>query len=87
MESVEEEEVAESKPEEERDFEAAKVRMGLGDVFISFPDSHYCIMYNATKSESGKKVQLFCSVAHEVMCPSRMVVCMCIRYSWRETLF
>ena len=51
--------MAESKPEEERDFEAAKVRMGHGDVFVSFPDSHYCIMYNPTKSESGKKVQLF----------------------------
>ncbi|KAL5510812.1 hypothetical protein EMCRGX_G006416 [Ephydatia muelleri] len=45
----EEEEVAKSKPEEERDFEAAKVRMGHGDVFVSFPDSHYCIMYNPTK--------------------------------------
>ena len=80
----EDEEVAKRKPEEERDLEAAKVRMGHGDVFVS---SHYCIMYNATKSDSGKKVQVFCSVAHEVVCPNRMVVCMCIRYSWRETLF
>ena len=83
-ESEEEEEVAKSKPEE-RDFEAAKVRMGHGDVFVSFPDSHYCIMYNAAKSESGKKVQLFCSVVHEVVCPSQMVGT--IMYSWRETLF
>ena len=29
-------------------------------------------MYNATKTESGKGVQIFCSVAHEIMCPNQI---------------